>query len=159
MHFKFSYNKKQIIQGLRYHFISRREIKLMMILVNVFAIGSAVLFYTKKIRPEPFLLGSFIIIPIGFHDFTQIHWELFNWTHWTALAFVVFGATFASYLLIVYAIGKLGAPKVGTYIYTQPVFATITSMVLSHEQLTPIKIIAAFFIFGGVFMVNKKSKE
>mgnify|MGYP000362291787 CR=1 FL=1 len=60
MHFKFSYNKKQIIQGLRYHFISRREIKLMMILVNVFAIGSAVLFYTKKIRPEPFLLGSFI---------------------------------------------------------------------------------------------------
>ena len=50
MHFKFSYNKKQIIQGLRYHFISRREIKLMMILVNVFAIGSAVLFYTKKIN-------------------------------------------------------------------------------------------------------------
>ena len=34
----------------------------MMILVNVFAIGSAVLFYTKKIRPEPFLLGSFIWI-------------------------------------------------------------------------------------------------
>jgi drug/metabolite transporter (DMT)-like permease len=104
-----------------------------------------------------FLLGSFIIIPIGFHDFTQIHWELFNWTHWIALSFVVFGATFSSYLLIVYAIGKLGAPKVGTYIYTQPVFATITSMVLSHEQLTPIKIVAAFFIFGGVFMVNKKN--
>ena len=32
----------------------------MIVLVNVFAIVSAVLFYTKKIRPEPFLLGSFI---------------------------------------------------------------------------------------------------
>jgi drug/metabolite transporter (DMT)-like permease len=106
-----------------------------------------------------FLIGSLIIIPIGFHDFTQIHWEFFNWTHWVALAFVVFGATFSAYLLIVYAIGKLGAPKVGTYIYTQPVFATITSMLLYNEQLTYIKIIAAFFIFSGVFMVNRKNSE
>lgn len=32
----------------------------MMILVNVFAVVSAFLFYIKKIRPEPFLLGSVI---------------------------------------------------------------------------------------------------
>lgn len=31
-----------------------------MILVNVFAITSAILFFTKKIRPEPFLLGALI---------------------------------------------------------------------------------------------------
>ncbi len=34
----------------------------MMVLVNVFAITAAILFYTKKIRPEPFLLGSAIWI-------------------------------------------------------------------------------------------------
>jgi hypothetical protein len=51
---------QKVIQALRYHFISRPEIKIMMILVNVFAITSAVLFYFKKIRPEPFLLGSII---------------------------------------------------------------------------------------------------
>ena len=50
------------MQALRYHFISRREIKIMMILVNVFAITSAILFYSQKIRPEPFLLGSLIWI-------------------------------------------------------------------------------------------------
>lgn len=33
-----------------------------MILVNVFAVVAAILFYTKKVRPEPFLLGSFIWI-------------------------------------------------------------------------------------------------
>ena len=32
----------------------------MLILVNVFAIVSAILFYTKKIRPEPFFLGSLV---------------------------------------------------------------------------------------------------
>jgi hypothetical protein len=30
------------------------------ILINVFAIVSAALFYSKKIRPEPFLLGSLL---------------------------------------------------------------------------------------------------
>jgi len=62
MQFSFSYEKKKVIQALRYHFISRREIKVMMILVNVFAITAAILFYTGKIRPQPFLLGSAIWI-------------------------------------------------------------------------------------------------
>ncbi len=62
MQFSFSYEKKKVIQGLRYHFISKQEIKWMMIFVNVFAIISAVLFYTQKIRPQPFLLGSLIWI-------------------------------------------------------------------------------------------------
>lgn len=60
MEFGFSYEKKKVIQALRYHFISRQEIKILMILVNIFAITSAALFYFKKIRPEPFLLGSII---------------------------------------------------------------------------------------------------
>jgi hypothetical protein len=62
MQFSVSYNKKKVIQGLRYHFITRKEIRIVLILVNIFAITSAVLFYTKRIRPEPFLLSSVIWI-------------------------------------------------------------------------------------------------
>jgi len=58
MQFGFVYDKKKTIQALRYHFISRSEIKMLIIVVNVFAIISAILFYFKKIRPEYFLLGS-----------------------------------------------------------------------------------------------------
>ncbi|WP_153795736.1 YcxB family protein [Foetidibacter luteolus] len=58
MQHSFSYNKKQVIQGLRYHFITRPEIRALIIIINVFAIGSAILYGIKKIRPEPFLLGS-----------------------------------------------------------------------------------------------------
>ena len=60
MQHSFSYNKKKVIQALRYHFVQRNEIRILIVLVNVFAIVSAILFYIKKIRPEPFLLGSFI---------------------------------------------------------------------------------------------------
>jgi hypothetical protein len=60
MQHSFSYEKKKVIQALRYHFVQRPEVRVLIVMVNVFAILSAVLFYMKKIRPEPFLLGSII---------------------------------------------------------------------------------------------------
>lgn len=54
----FSYDKKQVVQALRYHFLARPEIRVMIIVVNVFALFTAVLFYFKKILPLAFLIGS-----------------------------------------------------------------------------------------------------
>ena len=96
MEFAFSYDKRKVIQALRLHFIARREIKLMMILVNVFAIVSALLFYTKKIRPEPFLLGTVIwlmmliaiwyILPYSIYVKSQTFKEQFTiWINETTL--------------------------------------------------------------------------
>jgi hypothetical protein len=55
---QFGYDKKQVIQALRYHFLMRPEIKTLLILINVFAIASAVLFAFKKIQPLSFLIFS-----------------------------------------------------------------------------------------------------
>lgn len=60
MTIQFTYKKKQVIQALRYHFLSKKEIRLMIILVNVFAIASLTLFYFKKILPFAFIAGSFL---------------------------------------------------------------------------------------------------
>ena len=57
-----TYNKGKVLQALRYHFISRREIKLMMILVNVFALLAAILYGFKLISPLPFLMSSVLWI-------------------------------------------------------------------------------------------------
>src|SRR5216117_3656915 len=57
---EFSYNKQQVLQALRYHFISRLEMRIMLILVNVFALGCAILYYFKKIAPFAVLFGSFM---------------------------------------------------------------------------------------------------
>ncbi len=55
---QFGYNKKQVLDGLRGHFFSRPEIKTLAVIVNVFAILSAILFYFKKIQALPFLIFS-----------------------------------------------------------------------------------------------------
>ncbi len=60
MKFSFTYDKKKVIQGLRYHFISRNEIRILIVLVNIFAIMAAVLLAFKKISPQPFLLSSLL---------------------------------------------------------------------------------------------------
>ena len=63
---KVKYEKKTVLQALRYHFISRREIKLMMILVNVFALFAAILYAYKLISPLPFLMSSVLWITMMF---------------------------------------------------------------------------------------------
>ncbi|MEP6845305.1 MAG: YcxB family protein [Panacibacter sp.] len=60
MQLKFTYNKKKVLQALRYHFIWQSEIKILLVVVIIFDIISAVLYMTGKVRPEPFLLGSLI---------------------------------------------------------------------------------------------------
>ena len=60
MTIQFGYDKKQVLQALRYHFLSRPEIKTLVILVNVFAILSAVLFAFKKIQGLSFIIFSFL---------------------------------------------------------------------------------------------------
>lgn len=64
----FNYEKGQVLQALRYHFISRPEIRIMIILVNVFALASIVLYALKKISPLAFLVGSllWIVLMISF---------------------------------------------------------------------------------------------
>ena len=74
------YEKNKVLQALRYHFISRPEIKVLLILVNVFAILSAVLMALKLIRPFPFLISSFM-------------WFVLMITFWFLLPFIVYRRT------------------------------------------------------------------
>jgi hypothetical protein len=60
MTIQFGYDKKEVLQALRYHFISRAEIRVMFIIVNLFALATAILFYFKKITAGAFFLGSFL---------------------------------------------------------------------------------------------------
>jgi len=64
----FGYEKGQVLQALRYHFISRPEIKTMLIVVNVFALVSVLLYAMHKITPIAFLVSSglWIVLMISF---------------------------------------------------------------------------------------------
>jgi hypothetical protein len=54
----FSYSKPKVLQALRFHFFSRNEINIMIVVVNIFAISAAVLYFTGEVSPLAFLLSS-----------------------------------------------------------------------------------------------------
>ncbi len=73
----FTYDKPKVIQALRFHFISRREIKVLIILVNVFAIFSAVMYFMHKVSPVAFLLASGL-------------WFILMISFWFALPYIIY---------------------------------------------------------------------
>ena len=60
MQVNFVYDKKKVMQALRYHFIWQPEMRILLSLILVFDVVTAVLYFIGKIRPEPYLLGSCI---------------------------------------------------------------------------------------------------
>lgn len=104
-----------------------------------------------------FTFGFFMILPFGWNEFIHTGWPSFQLSHYMALGMVVICGTFLAYSFNIFGIKHLGAGITGSYIYTQPVFAAVIAAMFLQEQFTLEKIIAGALIFGGVFLVSRKT--
>ena len=106
-----------------------------------------------------FTIGVFFILPFGLKPALETNWQALDINAWLALAFVVIGATFFAYLLNIYGLKVLGASITGTYIYTQPIFASVIGIIFLQEPLGWVQVLSAFMIGVGVYVVNRKSSS
>ena len=105
-----------------------------------------------------FMFGGLMIIPFGWHDFTQTNFGNFTPLAWWAMAAIAIGATFIAYMGNIYSLKHLGPSITGSYIYSQPVFATAIAIVFLNEPFRWYHLLAAFLVFTGVWMVNKPAR-
>ncbi len=105
-----------------------------------------------------FLFGLILVAPIGFGEFQAIEWQSFTPYVSFSVAFVIVGATFATYILNPLALTKLKATTVGTFIYIQPVIAGIFAMLMGVDSIGIVKIMAALLIFAGVYLVSHNTQ-
>ena len=103
-----------------------------------------------------FFFGFIYVIPFGFSEFQGINWSEFTTNIWWAFIFVVLGTTFLAYLFNIYGLTELSPSVVSIYIYSQPLIASIMAIALQKDELSYEKIIAAIFIFTGVYLVSSK---
>lgn len=76
------------------------------------------------------------------------------------ILFIVIGATFISYMLIVIGQKNLRPTVAGMYNYVQPVVACIVAICCGMESLNLIKAAAVVLIFTGVYLVTaSKSRQ
>ncbi|MCX7546443.1 DMT family transporter [Xanthomarina sp. F1114] len=104
-----------------------------------------------------FLFGSILVIPFGFNEFSQVEWTSFTPYITFSVLFVVVGATFGTYLLNPIALRHLKASTVSTFLYIQPVIASVFALFMGSDSIDLVKIIAAILIFAGVYLVTKKA--
>jgi drug/metabolite transporter (DMT)-like permease len=106
-----------------------------------------------------FTFGVFLILPFGIGDFMATDFSAFTSGAWAALVLVVLGTTFLAYLLNVFGLKYLGAGITGTYIYTQPLFASVIGMLLLGEHFTLRLALSALLIGAGVLLATGFTKK
>lgn len=102
-----------------------------------------------------FFYGMLLVIPFGLQQVRMVEWSSFTPAVWSAILFVIIATTFVTYWFTTFGLQHLSSAVVSYYIYLQPVFATLISLILTHETVTLIQIIACILIFTGVYLVNR----
>jgi len=102
-----------------------------------------------------FAIGTVLVLPFGWQEFTQIEWSTFSMSIWWSVVFVVIGTTFFAYLLNTLALRELSAGVVSVYSYLQPLLAAGFAMLLGKDAPNILHLFAAVLIFLGVYLTTR----
>ncbi len=103
-----------------------------------------------------FMFGGLMILPFGWNDFLATDFNALTPLAWWAMVAVTIGATFIAYMGNIYSLKYLGPSITGSYIYSQPVFATFIAIAFLGEAFHWYHVLAAALVFTGVWLVNKQ---
>ena len=106
-----------------------------------------------------FSFGLIFVLPFGLNELLEVNTQSFSKIIYLKVAFVVICTTFLAYLFNAFALKTLNPSVVSTYIYLQPVLASIVAIFLKSDSLDFIKILSALFIFSAVYLVSIPTKK
>jgi drug/metabolite transporter (DMT)-like permease len=105
-----------------------------------------------------FLFGSIMVLPFGLPQLANIEWTAFKPNDWAAFWFIIIGISIAAYWLNAWALQYTRASVVGTYIYLQPLLATMIALWSGRDRLLPEQVMYGLLIFTGVYLVSEAKK-
>ena len=105
-----------------------------------------------------FTIGIVIVFPMSINQFLEVEWNTLPTSAYGAVAFVIVGTTFCTYLFNAFALTKLKASTVSAFIYVQPLIGILFAMAMGKDSLTPVKIIGSVLILIGLYLATKKAR-
>lgn len=107
-----------------------------------------------------FLFAIFLNLPVGLIEFKNVEWShLPFWDAILPMIYVVVGTTFLTYMFNAYALSKLKASTVSSFVYLQPIVGIIYAITTDNDSLTVLSVLGMILIFMGVYFVTKKIKD
>lgn len=111
-----------------------------------------------------FLIATLFLIPFYFNDLKDFSWaEIIQKDKMgiflSYLGYVVVFGTFIGYILVAYTQKRIRPTVVSMYVYIQPIIMSIVSIYWGLGTLRIHQIIAAVFIFCGVYIVTISKKK
>ena len=101
-----------------------------------------------------FMFGLVFVTPFGYYELSNVIWKEIPSFILFEIVFVVFCTTVLAYLCNTMALKYLNASTVSTYIYLQPILATIFAVLMKSDVLSYEKFFSAILIFIGVYLVS-----
>ncbi|WP_425392865.1 DMT family transporter [Ekhidna sp.] len=118
----------------------------------------------KKYQPMTvvtwvFTIAILFVIPVGFHQVSAADFSSFPPKVWWSMTYTIVVVTVLVYFLNAWTLVRVNSSVVGSFIYLQPIFATLTAILFFSEVFLLKHLIAAFFVFTGVYLVTLKRKH
>ena len=101
-----------------------------------------------------FTFASVAILPVSIGTMASTSWGDFTPREIFGVGYVVFFATFLSYICVMVGQKNLRPTLVGMYNYVQPIVASCVGIWLGLDVVTFPKVVAVALIFTGVFLVT-----
>ena len=113
-------------------------------------------YHPMTIMVWTFFLGFLITLPFTLNPVLNSTFSTIPMKIWLSLGYVIVGSTFLGYLLYNYSLKILSPTVVSFFIYLQPLFSSIVSLIVFGDKPGFIDYFAALLIFTGVWFVSKK---
>ena len=103
-----------------------------------------------------YLLGFLVVFPFGISGIPSIEWSVISIQGYLIIGFVLLFTTCITYLLNLSALRKVSSTTLSSYVYLQPVFATIIAVALGSDQLSWVKMATFVLVLIGVYLVSSQ---
>lgn len=120
----------------------------------VYAKRLMVKYHPLTVTLYSFFFGFFLVLPFGLNQALEIDFAHLPPLIWLCIGFITVGSTFLTYVLNAYALKHASSSLVGSYIYLQPVLATLIAVVSGKDMLTTEKLLSIAIVFTGVYLAS-----
>lgn len=102
-----------------------------------------------------FTFGLLFSLPVGLEQALAVDFSLLPMKVWYSMAYAIIGVTIIVYFLNNWALTRVAPSVAGSFIYLQPVFATITAILYFGEVFLLKHLLAMVLVFLGVALVTR----